>query len=161
VIRWPWSRRVELVRDADDSTAALTMMLRYHRRTVTADEVAATLDATRNDEDRPNAVHIVEAAARYGMSVRGVFVDDWRQISDLPMPCICHLSRTLHAFPRPQSARDHTSFAVLDRVSSLRWSLFDPELGESRHELADVALALTGVFLVFSSVTIPPARLVR
>ena len=161
MIRWPWSRRVELVRDGDDSAAALTMMLRYHRRPVTTSDVAATLEALRGDEDQPSAVHIVEAAARYGMNVRGVFVDDWRRISDVSMPCICHVSRTMHPFPRPESARDHTSFAVLDRVSSWRWAIFDPELGESRHELADVALVLTGVFLVFSPVAIPSARLVR
>ena len=158
-MRWPWSKRIELVElddDTDDAAATLTMMLRYHGRSVRPDEVVKALESIA--QGWPSAGHMVEAAALFGMTVRGVIVGDVRDVAIMSTPCICHLSRTAHSFPRPESVRGDTRFAVLERVSTKTALVVDPESGVNSMPFSELVLFSTGVFLLFEPTTIPRAR---
>src|SRR5215475_6642238 len=97
---WPWRRRIEVVlasRAGDDATAALTMILRHHRRSVTLDDVRQAIYGGRTGA--PNANQVVAAAESFRLHVRGLAVEDPRQLVHVPTPNIAHVMRDRGPFP--------------------------------------------------------------
>jgi ABC-type bacteriocin/lantibiotic exporter with double-glycine peptidase domain len=62
------------------------MLLRYHRRPVTFDEVRQAIYKDRTGV--PNAAHVVEAAERFRLHVRGLAVEDPMLLESIPTPNI-------------------------------------------------------------------------
>jgi ABC-type bacteriocin/lantibiotic exporter with double-glycine peptidase domain len=157
---WPWRRRLEVVTVSsagDDATAALTMILRYHREPVTLDEVRRAIHGDRTGV--PHAGHVIGAAERFHLHGRGLAVDDPRQLVHIPTPSIVHLASELGPFPWPLENLDGF-FGVLVSISPRRARWIDPYIGEREGDLARFIAVASGVFLVFDHVpTLPRARL--
>jgi ATP-binding cassette subfamily B protein len=150
---WPWRRRIEVVLASsagDDATAALTMILRYHRNPATFVEVRR---AIYGDRTGANAGHVVEAAERFRLRGRGLAVDDPRQLAHLPMPSIVHLVSEPGPFPRPLENLEGY-FGVLVSISPHRVRWIDPYIGEREGDRARFIAIASGVFLVFEP--LPP-----
>ena len=157
---WPWRRRVEVVlaaRAQDNAAAALTMILRYHRRAVTIDEVRQAIDGDRTGA--PHAGHVVDAAARFRLRGRGLALDDPQQLAQIPTPSIVHLMNDRGRFPRPFENLDGYFGVVVSRSpQQVRW--IDPYDGENEDAPAGFFAIASGVFLVFDEVApLPRARL--
>jgi ABC-type bacteriocin/lantibiotic exporter with double-glycine peptidase domain len=158
---WPWRRRVEVVLAStagDDTTAALTMILRYHRRSVAFDEVRQAIYEDRTGA--PNANHVVAAAEHFRLQVRGLAIDHPTLLARIPTPSIAHVMRDPGPFPRRLDEGLDGYFAVVVSISPRRVRWIDPYLGEHDHEHAVFLDYASGVFLVFDDGhALPRARL--
>src|ERR1700759_202438 len=99
---WPWRRRVEVVLASsagDDATAALTMILRYHRKPATFDEGRQAIYEDRTGV--PNAAQVVNAAERCHLRGRGLFGEARMLPATIPTPNIAHMMPDRGQFPRP------------------------------------------------------------
>jgi len=159
---WPWRRpEVVLVEDAgDDATAALTTILRFHRRSVTTAEVRrAVRDA---GDDPPSANTIVAVAERFRLQTRGLLVEDPQQIMRLALPCIVHMSHTPGQYPRPLGEVEDGYFAVLTALKLDRVHWIDPYEGAIDATYQVFFEYASGAVLVFGRARpLPPARLTR
>jgi ABC-type bacteriocin/lantibiotic exporter with double-glycine peptidase domain len=158
---WPWRRRVEVVLAAsagDDATAALTMILRYHRKPVTFDEVR---QAIYQDRSPPvTALDLVHAAEQFRLRARGLAVADPSSLTRLPTPTIAHVMPGRGTFPRPRDGDVDGYFAVVVAISPQRIRWIDPYTGEIDDEHGEFVQHASGVFLVFDAAEpIPRARL--
>jgi ABC-type bacteriocin/lantibiotic exporter with double-glycine peptidase domain len=146
---WPWRRRVEVVlvsSAGDDATAALAMILRYHRKPVTLDEVRQAIHGDRTGA--PHAGLVIEAAERFRLRGRGLGLNDPRQLARIPTPSIVHLVSDRGPFPRPlENLAGY--FAVLVSTSPRRVRWIDPYDGEIEDDLAGFLAIASGVVLVF------------
>jgi ABC-type bacteriocin/lantibiotic exporter with double-glycine peptidase domain len=157
---WPWRKQIEVVlasEAGDDATATLTMMLRYHRRSVTIDEVRK---AVHDDGvEPPDALHVVQAAERFrcrcaacSSRIRGC-------------SCIfrCHASGICRQRPRRfrggWGGVEDGFFVVVAAIAGLRVRWIDPYSGPLVRNHRDFLENATGVFLVFDKAhAIPQAR---
>jgi len=187
---WPWRRRVEVVLASsagDDATAALTMILRYHRKPVTLDEVrqaihkdrkpldveaairmlsqdrSVTLEevlrATRKDRV-PHAGTVVEAADRFDLHARGLAVDDPMVLKSIPTPNIAHMMRVRGQYPRPLEGGLDGYFAVVVSISQHNVHWINPYVGQLDDEPDAFCEFASGIFLVFDEAApLPRARL--
>jgi ABC-type bacteriocin/lantibiotic exporter with double-glycine peptidase domain len=148
---WPWRRRVQVVLNSsagDDATAALAMILRYHRKPATLDEVR---QAIYGDRTGVHAGHVIEAAERFRLRGRGLALDDPRQLAYIPTPSIVHLGAEPGPFPRPlENLEGHFGVMVSILPRRVRW--IDPYIGELEDDLAGFLAIASGVFLVFDEV---------
>jgi ABC-type bacteriocin/lantibiotic exporter with double-glycine peptidase domain len=158
---WPWRRRVEVVLASsagDDATAALTMILRYHRKPVTFDEVRQAIYEA--GASVANAWHVVTAAERFRTRARGLGLDDPRQLASLPTPSIAHVMWDRGRFPRPRDQGLDGYFAVLAATSPHRVRWIDPYAGQKDDAPAEFLEVASGTFLVFGEPSaLPRARL--
>jgi ABC-type bacteriocin/lantibiotic exporter with double-glycine peptidase domain len=156
---WPWSRwAVEpvLVDDGDDVPAALAMILRYHRRAVTLDEVTAALGAG------VSAYDVVAAAERFGLRGVGWKIDRVPALPRLKVPCIAHLHGDRRSGARAPGPPGDGVFAVVVAVSRDRVDWIDPVYGVDRAPPDEFFAKSTGIFLCFYEATaLPRARLSR
>lgn len=153
---WPWRRRVEVLLASsagDDATAALAMILRYHRRPATLDEVRRAIHGDRTGA--PTAQQVVEAAERFRLRGRGLKLGDPRLLARIPMPSIVHLVLEPGPFPRPLENLDGY-FGVLVLASPRRVRWIDPYDGETEDDLAGFLAIASGVFLVFDELPVLP-----
>ena len=159
---WPWRRpEAVLVEDTDDdTTAALTTILRFHRRSVTTAEVQqAVHDA---GDDPPSANTIVAVALRYRLQTRGLLIEDPGQIVQLTVPCIMHMSLTQGACPRPLGTVEDGYFAVLTKLMPSRVHWIDPYRGAIDTTYSFFFEYATGVAFEFKpGRALPAARLTR
>lgn len=147
---WPWRTSVQVVLAAsagDDATAALTMILRYHRRPVTFDEVRQAI--YQGGGDAPRALDVIDAAEHFRLRGQGLGLDGPRQLAKLPTPSIAHVMAARGPFPRPVGERIAGYFAVVVAVSSDRVRWIDPFAGERDHAHAEFLAHASGIFLVF------------
>ena len=158
MVSWPWKRRVEVItreQAGDDATAALAMILRYHRRTVTIDEVR---QAIFRGEHRPsNALDLVQAAENYRLRGQGVRIDHPSFLQRITLPCIAHMSFGRASLEQPIDGH----FAVIDRVTPSGAHLIDPYRGPSDDAYADLVDMWTGVVLVFEEASAAPRAVLR
>jgi ABC-type bacteriocin/lantibiotic exporter with double-glycine peptidase domain len=159
---WPWSRRVEVVLASsagDDATAALTMILRYHRKAVTFDEVRQAIygDGT----GVPDAGHVVKAAERFRLRARGLALEDPRQLASIPTPNIAHMMPNLGPFPRARDEPLDGYFAVVASTSTRRVRWIDPNVGQIDDRPAEFLEFASGVFLVFDEASALPRAQLR
>lgn len=158
---WPWRRRVEVVLASsagDDTTAALTMILRYHRRSVTFDEVRQAIYDDRTGP--PNGNHVVAAAEHFRLQVRGLGIDRPTLLARIPTPNIAHVMRDPGPFPRRLDGGLDGSFVVVVSTSPRRIRWIDPYTGQRDREHAAFLEYASGVFLVFEDArALPRAKL--
>lgn len=162
MLAWPWRRRIEVVAVADagdDATAALTMILRYHGRSVTTSEVREAIYGERTEP--PNALDVVRAAEAYRLQGRGVKLDHPSLLLRLSTPNIAHMSWASGAFPRSADDGYDGYFAVVESVTDRRVRWIHPYQGE-RFDVdhASFAEIATGIFLEFGeAMALPRAGL--
>ena len=158
---WPWRRRVEVVLAliaGDDATATLAMILRYHRRSVTLDEVRQAIHGDRTGA--LNANHVVAAAEQFRLQARGLAADHPTQLGQIPTPSIAHMMQGPGPFPRRRDQDRDGYFAVVVSISPRRIRWIDPYSGQRDHEHAVFLEYASGVFLVFDDAqALPRARL--
>lgn len=158
---WPWRRRVEVVlaSDAgDDTTAALTMILRYHRKSVTFDEVRDAIYGGRMGA--PNMSQVIGAAEQFCMQGRGLKLEHPRQLAYLPTPSIAHMMWEPGPFPRSIEGGLDGYLVVVTSVSPPRVRWVDPYVGQRDHERDAFLEVASGVVLVFEKAgALPGARL--
>jgi ABC-type bacteriocin/lantibiotic exporter with double-glycine peptidase domain len=146
---WPWRRRVEVVLASsagDDATAALTMILRYHRRPGTFDEVRRAIYEDRTDA---SAAHVVKAAERFHLRGRGYGLEDSALLARIPTPCIAHMKPDRGPVPRASDAAVYGYFAVVAAISSHRVRWIDPYVGQIDNAPVEFFTLASGTFLVF------------
>jgi len=134
------------------------MILRYHRKAVTFDEVRQAIygDGT----GRLNAGHVVAAAEHFRLRARGLGAEDPSQLASLPTPSIAHMMPNRGPFPRPLDQRLDGYFAVVTSTSLPRVRWIDPNVGQIDDRLVDFLAFASGVFLVFDEASaLPRARL--
>jgi ABC-type bacteriocin/lantibiotic exporter with double-glycine peptidase domain len=131
----------------DDATAALTMILRYHRKPVTFDQVRRAIYAAR--AGAPNAGNVVKAAERFRLHVRGLSIDDPILLERLPMPNIAHMMRDRGQFPRALDGGLDGYFAVVVSISQRGVHWIDPYVGQIDDELDAFCEFASGIFLIF------------
>jgi ATP-binding cassette subfamily B protein len=127
-------RRVPLVAQmelGDCGAACLGMVLAYHGRVVPLEELRVE---TATDRDGVDAIGILEAARRYGLSARGVAADV-DSLAHLPRGSILHWGF------------DH--FVVFERAHARGVDIVDPALGRRRVPMDTFRRWFTGVALVF------------
>jgi ABC-type bacteriocin/lantibiotic exporter with double-glycine peptidase domain len=158
---WPWRRRVEVVLASsaeDGTTAALTMILRYHRRSVTLDEVRQAIYGDRTGA--PDANQVVAAAEHFRLHVRGLGIDHPTQVARIPTPNIAHMMPDRGPFPRALDKSLDGYFVVVVSTSPRRIRWIDPSMGQRDREHAVFVERASGVFLVFDDAhALPRARL--
>jgi ABC-type bacteriocin/lantibiotic exporter with double-glycine peptidase domain len=158
---WPWRRPVEVVLASsaeDDATAALTMILRHHRRSVTLDEVRQAIYGDR--PGTPDANHLVSAAAQFRLQVRGLRLEDPMLLARIPTPNIAHVMRGRGPFPRSLASGLDGYFAVAVSTSPRRIRWIDPYVGQRDQDHAMFLERASGVFLVFEDAqSLPRAKL--
>jgi ABC-type bacteriocin/lantibiotic exporter with double-glycine peptidase domain len=158
---WPWRRRVEVVLTSsagDSTTAALTMILRYHRRSVTLDEVRQAIHGDRTGA--ANANQVVAAAEHFRLHVRGLGIDHPTLLTQIPTPNIAHMMMDPGPFPRRLDQGLEGTFVVVVSISPRRIRWIDPDMGQRDREHAVFLEYASGVFLVFDDAhTLPRARL--
>ena len=118
--------------EADCGAACLAMILAWHGRRVRLEEVREAAGVTRYGA---SAAALMEAAARYGLSARGVRIDDLGNLGLLPRGSILHWC--------------FTHFVVFDRLDGKggAWIL-DPALGRRRVDREELDRSFTGVALI-------------
>lgn len=75
------------------------MILRYHRKPVTFDEVRQAIYEDRTGA--ANAAHVINAAERFRLRGRGLFVEAPMLLARIPTPNIAHMMPDRGQFPRP------------------------------------------------------------
>lgn len=142
----------------DDATAALTMILRYHRRTVTVDEVRKAIHDGRTGV--PHAGHVIAAAERFRLRGRGLVIDHPGWLARIPTPNIAHMMSDRGQFPRSLDNGLDGYFAVTVSTSPRRIRWIDPYVGQIDDEPAAFVEFASGVFLVFEDAqALPRAKL--
>jgi ABC-type bacteriocin/lantibiotic exporter with double-glycine peptidase domain len=154
---WRWNKRLEAMLASEagsDSAAALTMIVRYHRRSVTIHQVRQALDASGPD---PTAHQVIEAAAYFSLRARGLVIDHPRLIDKIPTPNIAHMLSVSGDFSRPEFG-GAGYFAVVASASarSRRVDLIDPYSGRADVTLSEFFDFSSGIFLVFDEASPPP-----
>jgi len=127
-------RRVPLVRQlslSDCAPAALAMVLQYHHRPISLQELKEAFGSSRDGHD---ASSIIRVAQRYGLRARGVQVD----IDELHM-----LDRGSILYWQ------FNHFVVLDKVRSKSIDIVDPALGRRTIPLQIFRTSFTRVALTF------------
>lgn len=146
-------RKVPLIlaySDEDDGAAALAMILAFHGIEPVFEELQSRVNHPA--EARADALSILETARHYGLTARGVQVQEPSQIPFLPRPAILHLSTQPGSFPRPVDAslKEHRCrFYVLEGLARGAYKLIDPYDGPTRMERDVLGRHFTGVALVF------------
>lgn len=130
----------------DDATAALTMILRYHRKPVTFGEVRQAI--YRDGSATPHAGHVITAAEQFRLRGAGLRVEHAAQLARLAVPAIAHMLVERGPFPRPGLGGDGF-FAILVEISPRRVRWIDPYAGEIEEDRGDFLAHASGVFLVF------------
>ena len=159
---WPWRKRVEVVLAStavDDAVAALTMILRYHRKPVSLDEVRQAI--YEDGPELPDAAHVIAAAERFRLRGRGLLLEDRIWLTRIPMPNIAHMMWHRGEFPRLLSSEGlYGYFTVVTSASPHRVRWIDPYLGEIDDDLTRFLELASGVFLMFDRApALPPARI--
>jgi hypothetical protein len=134
------------------------MLLRYHRRPVTFDEVRQAIYEDRTGV--PNAGDVVKAAERFRLRVLGLAAEDPMLLESIPTPNIALMMRDRGQFPRSLDGGINGYFAVVVSISqhSVRW--INPYVGEIDEEPDAFCELASGIFLVFDEAhPLPRARL--
>jgi ABC-type bacteriocin/lantibiotic exporter with double-glycine peptidase domain len=162
---WPWKNRIDVVlanETGDTTLAALAMVVRYHARSVTLDQVRdAVTEVGGEVGGEVTAVQMIEAAERFGLRGTGFEVLGPRTIAALRTPNIAHMMRARGNIPRSWQQAD-AYFAVVSSVSTLvsRVSWIHPELGRKESTIDEFFHYASGVFLVFEkALPLPRAQL--
>lgn len=130
-----WRKRIPLVHQTastDCGAACLAMILRFHGRHVTLDEVR---EVTGFGRDGAGALSLLRAGRHFGLKVQGVRVEDVRDLNALPRGSILHWK--------------FGHFLLLDRVARRGAEIIDPDFGRRRVDWDELDRAFTGVALCF------------
>jgi NHLM bacteriocin system ABC transporter peptidase/ATP-binding protein len=135
----PWLRRrtmrhvpsVMQIEAVECGAASLAMILAYHGRYVTLEELRIVCGVSR---DGTKASNIVRAARRYGLIARG-YRREPEGLDDLPWPMILHWN--------------FNHFVVLEGLRAGRATLNDPAMGRRVVDAKELSDAFTGIALVF------------
>jgi hypothetical protein len=111
--------------------AALAMILAYHGRCVSLEELRVASGVSR---DGSKASNILRAARRYGLAARG-FRKEPEQLLELPLPSIIH--------------SNFNHFVVFEGVKGEFALINDPSSGRRRVSLIELSEGFTGVALAF------------
>ena len=111
--------------------AALAMILAYHGRWVSLEELRVASGVSR---DGSKASNILRAARRYGLAARG-FRKEPEQLLELPLPSIIHWN--------------FNHFVVFEGVKGEFALINDPSSGRRRVSLIELSEGFTGVALAF------------
>lgn len=114
----------------DCGAACLTMLLAYHGKELTLDEVRVAVGVGRDGAD---ALNILRAARWYGMVGRGVKISDVRNIRQLPKGSILHWS--------------FRHYVVFEEYHQGQYHLVDPAQGRVKVNEAELSKHFTGVAL--------------
>ena len=147
---WPWRRRVDVVLASsagDDTIAALTMILRYHRKSVTFDEVRRAIYEDRTG--LPTALDVVHAAERFQLRGRGLAVEEPMQLAHIATPTIAHMMPDRGEFPRPRDKGLDGYFVVVASISPRRIRWIDPYIGQIAGDHTKFLELTSGIFLEF------------
>jgi len=125
---------------SDDGAASLTMVLRYHGKRVTLDDIRPMVARVDNTA---TALELVNAAKPYDLTIVGYKLEKAEEWAGVKLPCIAHLYQQRGDFPRPL-VNDRGKFVVLEAVRGNDVVIVDPTDGGRRHETR-------GEFLAFSS----------
>ncbi|MEU6408119.1 peptidase domain-containing ABC transporter [Microbispora sp. NPDC046933] len=111
--------------------ACLAMILSFHGRRTTVQEVAAHLHVGR---DGLSALAIVQAAREYGLRAKAFSLEP-ADLARLPMPAVIHW--------------EFRHFVVVERWAPGHVDIVDPGLGRRRLTTEEFDAGFTGVLLVF------------
>jgi NHLM bacteriocin system ABC transporter peptidase/ATP-binding protein len=109
--------------------AALAMILAHHGAWIPLEQLRVACGVSR---DGSNALNIVKAARRFGLTANG-FRKEPAMLAQLPMPCIIHWN--------------FNHFVVLEGIDRDRAFINDPAIGRRQINMAELDLAFTGVVL--------------
>jgi ATP-binding cassette subfamily B protein len=126
--RVPW---VEQMAMTDCGAASLAMVLAYHGKQVSLDELRRM---TSTDRDGVDALAVTRAAQWYGLNAQGV-VADLDDLEHLPPATILHW--------------DFTHFVVFEGLRRNGVHVVDPSLGRRRLSMETFGRSYTGVAITF------------
>jgi hypothetical protein len=143
------------------------MVLRYHRRNVTFDEVRAAIYGT-DEPGEYDALQIVDAFSSFRLRCQGVLVEGWpppKRPPKLTTPCLAHMSVEPGPFPWDSAVggeQPEKYFGVVDRLETHRVSVISPSIGPVQFRADQFLKFSTGIFLIFEESTdIPRMRTTR
>jgi hypothetical protein len=133
------------------------MILRYHRRSVTPDEVRQVIYGDRTG--KPDGNHLLAAAEHFRLRVRGLAIDHPTLLTRIPTPNIAHVMLSPGPFPRPfPPPEGYFVVVVSTSPRGIRW--IDPHVGQLDREHAVFIERASGVFFVFDDAhALPRAKL--
>src|SRR5262249_40019863 len=143
----------------DDATAALTMILRYHRRRVSFDDVRWAIFEDRTGA--PSAADVIAAAEHFRLHGRGLMLEDPTLLGRIPTPNIAHLMGDGGPFPRRlnEGLAGYLAVVVATSAHHVRW--IAPHVGQIDDPRAAFLEFASGVFLVFDEAPAPPHAKLR
>ena len=136
-LRMGVGRRIPIIRqttNADCGAACLTMLLAWHGKQVPLDEVRQVAGVDRDGSD---AYNLLRAGRYYGLSGRGIKIEEVADLAALPKGTILHW-------------RFH-HFVVLEELKGNFVDVIDPAVGKRRIPTAEFSRSFTGVGLTFET----------
>lgn len=151
----------------DDATACLTMILRYHRRPGSVDDVYRALAEAEPGWGGSGftALATLRAAEHFGLEMKGLKIGAASHLWQIRRPAILHLrpSGDPALKPADDELLGNGSFAVLSHTreaQELHW--IDPYVGRRRDSSRSLYERCTGVVLQFTRAQpLPRARIAR
>ncbi len=134
-LRLNFGRRLPIVRqttNADCGAACLAMVLAWHGKQVPLDEVRQVAGVDRDGSD---AYNLLRAGRYYGLSGRGVKIEEVADLGNLPKGTVLHW-------------RFH-HFVVLEEFEGDFVRVLDPGMGRRRIATVEFSRSFTGVGLTF------------
>lgn len=133
----------------DDTCAVLTMVARFHGRSIEPSKVDAMLRRLGAEPYQRDAANLVDGAAELGLRARGLELDRAADIAALTFPCVAHLLASGERDPDSFGGAGY--FVLLERIylQHAELSVIDPYSSRDREPVTHLFSRGSGVFITF------------